>query len=196
VVPLIYTSFTGQVRPHGDSFAVVVKGSGDPKATLAALQAAVHDVDASIPIYEAEVLGDLTERSYWQRSALALALSCFAVAALVLAAIGLFGVTSYNVSERIGEIGIRRALGATRGRILRMILGDTSIVVALGLTLGLAGAWVARALLGTFVFGVSLVDPATYVAVCFGVALLSMLAALAAARGAARVEPSRTLTDA
>ena len=196
VDPLIYTPFTGLVRPHGDSFAVVVKSSGDPQATLAALQAAVRDVDASVPIYEAEVIGDLTEGSYWQRSALALALSCFALTALVLAAIGLFGVTSYNVSERLGEIGIRRALGATRASILRMILSGTAGVVALGLALGMAVAWAARALLGSFVFGITSVDPLTYVVVCLGVALFAMLAALAAARGATRVEPSRTLTDA
>ena len=194
--PVVYSPFTGKIRVHGDSFAVVVKSSGDPRATLAALQAAVRDVDASVPIYEAEVLGDLAERSYWQRSALALALSCFALAALVLAAIGLFGVTSYNVSERVGEIGVRRALGATRVSILRMILSDTACVVALGLALGMAVAWAARALLGSFVFGVTSVDPPTYVAVCLGVALCAMLAALAAARGATRVEPSRTLTDA
>lgn len=193
VAPVVYTPYTGKFRPHGDSFAVVVRSSAEPEQALSALQGAVRELDASLPVYEADVLGTLTERSYWQTRALGLALSCFALAAVVLAAIGLFGVTSYNVSERFSEIAIRRALGASRGAIARMILRDTLRVVGFGLALGLSGAWVARALLASFVYGVTSADPLTYVGVCLGVSLLAVLAALAGARAATSVDPARTL---
>jgi predicted lysophospholipase L1 biosynthesis ABC-type transport system permease subunit len=196
MVPEVFTPYTGKFRPHGDSFAVVVRSSADPEQTLAALQGAVRELDASLPVYEADVLRTLTERSYWQTRALGLALSCFALASVVLAAIGLFGVTSYNVAERSSEIAIRRALGASRAAIARMILCDTLRVVGFGLALGLSGGWAARGLLASFVYGVTSADPLTYVGVCVGVSLLATLAALAGARAAMSIDPSRTLARA
>ncbi len=193
VPPVVYTPYNGKFRPHGDSFAVVVRSSTEPEQALAALQGAVRELDASLPVYEADVLRTLTERSYWQTRALGVALSCFAFASVVLAAIGLFGVTSYNVSERASEIAIRRALGASRAAIARMVLRDTLRVVACGLVLGLSGAWAVRSLLASFVYGVTSADPLTYVGVSLGVSVLAVLAALAGARAATRSDPSRTL---
>ncbi len=112
---------------------------------------------------------------------------------MILAAIGLFGVTSYAVAERSGEIGIRRALGASRGDILAMILRETILVVALGMTGGIACALATRTLLASFLYGVVAGDAATYVSVCVGVVTMAMLAALAPARAAASVPPSRAL---
>ena len=115
------------------------------------------------------------------------------LSALALAAIGLFGVTAYAVSARSAEIGIRRALGASRGAVLRMILLETGLVLALGVVLGLLVSWCARGFLQTFLFQVSARDPLTYAAVSLGTLALGLVAALAPARAAAAVSPSRAL---
>jgi ABC-type antimicrobial peptide transport system permease subunit len=113
---------------------------------------------------------------------------------VVLSAIGLFGITSFAVAQRTGEVGIRRALGATRRAVVGLVLRETARVVCVGVALGGVLSWFARQLLGTFLFGVSPLDALTYGAVCLGIALVALLSALAPALGASRVSPSRALT--
>jgi len=132
--------------------------------------------------------------SFWQQSALSRVLSALALASTALSAIGLFGITSFAVTQRTGEVGIRRALGATRRAVLTMVLRDTVRVVAIGVALGAVGAWFARQLLASFLFGVAALDPLTYGLVCLGIGVVAGLAALAPALGAARVSPVRALT--
>lgn len=174
-------------------FAIVATGPSDPSALVTALATVARDVDRDAAVYEVTVLGDLVESSYRQRTTLEYLLTAFALASVILAAIGLFGVTSYAVAERSGEIGIRRALGASRGAIVAMILRETGVIVAIGMVFGLACALSARTLLASFLYGVGAADPLVYVVVCLGLGVVAMLAALAPARAAASVMPSRAL---
>jgi ABC-type antimicrobial peptide transport system permease subunit len=112
---------------------------------------------------------------------------------MALAAVGLFGVTAYAVAERAPEIGIRRALGASRRQILTMILREMGLVLAVGVVAGLGLSWLARSLIHSFLFGVAGDDPWTIVGVCLSTVTVGLLAALAPAQAAARVAPSRAL---
>jgi putative ABC transport system permease protein len=192
VAPTIYLPFTTS-NPFGPGVTVLVRGPLEPAALIDTVGRIARDTDKEATVFGVGVLGDLIERSYRGRTALEQLLSLFAFASLVLAAIGLFGVTSYAVAERSGEIGIRRALGASRGDIVLMVLRETGIIVVLGIVGGVACALGTRTLLASFLYGVVGSDLATYASVCVGILALSMLAALAPARSAASVTPSRAL---
>jgi ABC-type antimicrobial peptide transport system permease subunit len=112
----------------------------------------------------------------------------------VLSAIGLFGITSFAVTQRTAEVGVRRALGATRRSVLALVLLGTLRVVGMGVLLGALASWFARQLLATFLFGVVSLDPVTHGSVCIGVVLVAVLSALAPALAAARVPPAHALT--
>jgi putative ABC transport system permease protein len=189
----VYAPFTSDFRMHGDSFAVVARGPGDPEALLDITRQLVHDVNPEASVYQGERLGALNARSYWQQSAVQRVLGLFAVAALVLAAIGVFGVSSYSVAERSHEIGIRRALGASQLRIFALIARETALVAVLGVLLGLAAAYGSRSLLAHFLFRVESEGLATYACVSVVVALVALGASLVGAAPAAQISPSRAL---
>jgi putative ABC transport system permease protein len=146
------------------------------------------------PVVDLKPLSAWMAESYARRTALSQVLSSLALSAVVLSLIGLFGITSYSVARRASEIGIRRALGASRRAIRAMLLRETGRVVGLGLIIGLLSAWFARHLLASFLFGVGAVDPLTYGAVGAGVLLATTAAVLLAARSATSIAPSRALT--
>jgi hypothetical protein len=195
--PAVYFPFLanplGIASETSARFALAVKAPGDPRALISALPKAVGEVTRDAPVFDAGPLLEFVEHTFRERAALEGVLSVFAISAIILGAIGLFGVTAYSVAERAPEIGIRRALGASRGEILRMVLRETGAVVLLGMALGLLASWLGRGFLESFLFGVSAHDPATYAGVCFGVALVATLAALLPARAAAAISPSRAL---
>jgi predicted permease len=193
--PLVYVhaEAANAMTLMDSGFAIVARGSGDPSALVTALTTIARDVDRDAAVYEVEVLGAMVEASYRQRTTLEYLLGAFALASVILAAIGLYGVTSYAVAERSGEIGIRRALGASRGAIVAMILKETAIIVGIGMAVGVACALSAGSLLASFLYGVSAADPLVYVVVCLGLGVVAMLAALAPARAASSVMPSRAL---
>lgn len=190
----VYAPFSSEFRMHGDSFAVVARGPGEPAALLELIRQLVHDLNPDVSIYQGEELGSLNARSYWQQQALTRVLGLFAAAALVLAAIGVFGVTSYSVAERAREIGIRRALGASQLAIFGLIARETARIAALGVLLGFAGAYASRSLLSTFLFHVQDESPPTYASVAAAVALVALVASLSGAAPAARLSPSRALS--
>jgi ABC-type antimicrobial peptide transport system permease subunit len=116
-------------------------------------------------------------------------LSIFAGLALVLAAVGVYAMMSYSVSQRRGEIGIRIALGAARADILRLVVGQAMLLVAISLTIGLAGALAATRLLGSLLYGVGIRDPSTFTGIALLLSLVSLFAAWLPARRAARISP-------
>jgi putative ABC transport system permease protein len=195
--PSLYFPFfaypTRSVNQGNVRVAVALKVSGSPEATMARLPASVAEVIPGAPVNDLKTLATWLGESHARRTALSQVLSTLALAALVLSVIGIFGITSYSVARRTSEIGIRRALGASRRAIRRMILLETGRVVACGLLVGLLGAWFARRLLDGFLFGVAALDPLTYGGVSLGTAVATSTAALLAARSAARIEPSRAL---
>jgi putative ABC transport system permease protein len=149
----------------------------------------VHKVDPNLPITRMTTMDGLISDSISPRRFSAVLVGIFAALALLLAAIGIYGVMSYSVSQRTQEIGLRIALGAQRTNVRGMILGQTLKLTLIGVGLGLAGAFVLARFLASLLFGIGSYDPVTFL----GVALLLVGVALAAsyipARRAMRVDP-------
>lgn len=172
---------------------VLVAYGGSPDALADALPAVVREADRDAVVYDARTIGDLAHETYHQRTTLEELLAAFALASILIAIVGLYGVTSYTVAERTAEIGIRRALGASRAAIMRLVLAETAVVVASGMVVGLGCALAMRSMLASVLDGIDAVDPASYATVCVGIAAVALLSALAPARSAAQVMPSRAL---
>jgi len=176
--------FTGGWTPF-----LVIRTVSDPVSIAAAVTEVVHRVDSNLPVTHVTTMDGLLSDSVSPRRFSAVLIGIFATLALLLAAVGIYGVMSYTVSQRTQEIGVRMALGAQMGNVRRMILGQTLKLTLIGVGLGLAGAFVVARFLASLVFGVSTYDGATFL----GVALLLIAVALAAsyipARRAMRVDP-------
>ena len=138
---------------------LVVRVKGKPEAVLAQIRAAIRDEDPKLAIAEATPLAEMVNRSFSQEKLLAKLAGFFGALALLLAAIGLYGVVSYSVSRRTNEIGIRMALGARPGGVLRMVLGEYLIVVALGLAVGIPAALACGRLVSSQLYGLPANDP-------------------------------------
>jgi len=176
--------FAGGWTPY-----LVVRTASDPVSIAAAVTDVVHKVDPNLPITHMTTMDGLISDSVSPRRFSAVLVGIFAALALLLAAIGIYGVMSYTVSQRRQEIGLRMALGAQLTNVRRMILGQTLKLTLIGVGLGLAGAFAVARFLSSLVFGVGPYDPVTF----FSVALLLIVVALAAsyvpARRAMRVDP-------
>ncbi|HEX7243825.1 MAG TPA: FtsX-like permease family protein, partial [Longimicrobiaceae bacterium] len=171
------------------SMHVVLRATGDHLALAGAVRAEMRGLDPRLPVAGLRTLDDLVAESVSARRFYVLLLGLFAGLALALAAVGIFGVTSYSVARRTREIGVRMALGAQAGRMLRMVLGEALGLAALGIALGLAGALALTRLLAGMLFQVGAADPATFLA-CAGVlGSVALLAGWLPARRATRVDP-------
>jgi putative ABC transport system permease protein len=168
---------------------VVVRSTLSPSAVAAAIRQEVQKIDKDLPVTDVAKMPDLIDASVSQQRFRTFLLGLFAAMALVLAATGIFGVISYSVSCRTNEIGIRVALGASRGAILRMVLRETLALTVAGLVVGVPCALAASRLIGHLLFGVSASDPATLAAVAFALAAVAALAGYVPARRAMLVDP-------
>ncbi|HXL21524.1 MAG TPA: ABC transporter permease [Candidatus Dormibacteraeota bacterium] len=184
--PMMYVPFAQAPFWGG---AVVVKSTLSASSVAAALRADVRKIDKDLPVTDVATMPELLRASVEQPRFRTFLLGTFAAMALVLAAVGIFGVISYSVSCRTREIGIRVALGSSRTSILRMILRETLTLTVAGLALGVPCALVASRLAKHMLFGVSANDPATFSAVAAGLATVALLAAYVPARRAMRVDP-------
>jgi predicted permease len=165
----------------------------DPAALASAVKGAVWSVDRDKPITRVATMEQLLRGTAADRRFASVVYGTFAIAALLLAAVGLYGVMSGRVAERTREIGIRSALGATRGEIVREILANGLLLTAVGVALGVAGAAVTSRLLETLLYGISRADPATNVGVSALLGGVAVVACCAPARRAAAVDPAITL---
>jgi len=176
--------FTGGWTPY-----LVVRTASDPVSIAATVTDVIHQVDSNLPVTHVATMDGLLSDSVSPRRFSAVLIGIFAALALLLAAVGIYGVMSYTVSQRTQEIGVRMALGAQMGNVRRMILGQTLKLTLIGVGLGLAGAFGVARFLASLVFGVGTYDTVTFL----GVALLLIVVALAAsyipARRAMRVDP-------
>jgi putative ABC transport system permease protein len=172
---------------------VVLKMAGDPASIATAARAAMREVDPEIPAYDMRTMNERLERSRSLRAAYSWMLGVFAVMALVLALGGSYGVTSYLVSQRTRELGIRVALGARRGDISRAVLKSSLAVVSIGVVIGIAGAIGAGQLLSSLLFGVPPYDALILAVAASALAATGFLANWLPARRASRVDPMVSL---
>jgi putative ABC transport system permease protein len=176
---------------------VVVKTTAEPAGLAAAVRAAVQGVDKDVPVFSVRPLSEITADGRAPKRLSAQLLGAFAALALLLAAIGIYGVMSYSVTQQTLEIGIRVALGAQRNDILKMVVGQGMALAGIGVALGLALAFslafgLAEAL-STILFRVSRTDPPTYALVPVVLTIVALLACYVPARRALRVDPMRAL---
>jgi putative ABC transport system permease protein len=172
---------------------VVIRTGGDPAALAGPAREVVRRIDPNLPVASIrtmeEVVGEATARSRMSSYLLA----AFATLALVLAGIGLYGIVSYAVTQRRGEIGVRVALGAERGNILRLIVRQGMVLTLAGLALGLVLSLALTRLLRSLLFGVTTTDPVTFLLVPLVLAAVALLASYVPASRAARVDPAIAL---
>jgi putative ABC transport system permease protein len=167
----------------------------DPAAMITGARAAVAEIDRNVPVYDVRLMQERIEGSLSARRLAMVVLTGFAVLALLLALLGVYGVLSYSTSRRTHEVGIRMALGAVPGDVVRMVLGNGLMVAGGGLVLGLAGFLMLARLLASMLYGISPYDPLTIGAGTALVALCAAGAAFIPARRAARVDPLTALRE-
>ena len=178
--------------PSG-GMTMVVRTSGDPSTAINALRSAMRSIDPAIPLFAtrpvSELVGDMTA----QRRLNTLLLSVFGIVAAVLAAVGVYGVLAYSVQQRTRELGVRVALGATTGTLLKLVLSEGLTLAAAGIVLGLVGALALGRVLTTLLFEVSAYDPATLAAIAGVAAMVALMACLVPALRAIRLDPVNAL---
>ena len=184
---------TSQWRFADRAMSLVVRARGDMAALAPAIRQAVWSIDKDQPVVRVATMDDLVAASAAERRFALILFEAFALAALVLAAAGIYGVVSGSVAERTREIGVRAALGASRGDILVLITRQGMTLTALGTAIGLLGAMGASQAIVTLLFGVSRLDPVTYIGVIALLLVVSTMACSVPAWRAARVDPVITL---
>jgi putative ABC transport system permease protein len=166
-----------------------VRSAAAPAPLRASIEEAVHRLDPNVPVYDVRTIGEQIDRALRTERTFAMLSSTFGVLALLLSAVGLYGVMANAVSRRTRELGIRLALGAEPRRILRLVLGEAGLLVAFGAVAGLPAAWLTGRAIRSLLFGV---QPGDWTSVAAAVGVLMAVAGLSAwipARRAARVDP-------
>jgi predicted permease len=190
--PTLYFPYSQFAYPF---MVLVVRTAGDPVALAPALRRELRAVDPTVALTEIRSMQEVFDASLAQRRFAMLIVGFFAGSALVLAAVGLYGVIAYAVSQRTREIGIRLALGARAADVRRMVLRDGLALTAIGLGIGLAGALAAARVLRGQLFEVSPVDPAVYALIVVVLVVTALVASWAPARRATRVDPVTALRE-
>ncbi|HXU36102.1 MAG TPA: ABC transporter permease [Blastocatellia bacterium] len=175
----ISTRMSFVVRSQGASAGGVASG----------IRSAVNDLDPSVPIFQLQTMSDVVADSLVRPRFLSLLLGSFSVIALSLAAIGIYGVMAYSVTQRTQEIGVRVALGATTRNVLSMVVSEGLRMTVIGLATGLTGAFLLTRVMASLLFEVSATDPVTFVLVAVALTAVGLLACFVPARRAARVDP-------
>ncbi|HEX7314427.1 MAG TPA: ABC transporter permease [Pyrinomonadaceae bacterium] len=168
---------------------LVVRAPGGGEAVVGAVRQAVKEIDGRMPLYNVRTIEQHLTWAFWAQNMAASLATAFGLLALVLAAVGLYGVVAYTVARRTHEIGIRVALGAQGRDILRIVLGQGMALTLVGLVAGLVGAFALARMLSSLLYGISPGDPATYILVALLLAVVALLACLVPARRATKVDP-------
>jgi putative ABC transport system permease protein len=176
-----------------ETFTVVTRTPGEPLAYVPTVRAELAGIDRELPIAAVRPMTDVIGRSIGERRFMMMLLGAFAGVAMLLAAIGVYGVLAYVVSQRTQEIGVRLAIGASPADVVQLFLREGVALAAIGLAIGAAGALAAGRALTTLLFGVSATDPATFIAVALALATAAFCASYLPARRAAKVDPMEAL---
>jgi predicted permease len=190
--PFVYQVVQGG-RPGG--FTLFLRTDRPAGDAVSALRAKVRDIDAALPLFEAGGLEEAVDASFDNRRAVMMLLAAFAGLALFLSALGIYGVLAYDVSQRTREIGVRGAIGASRGQIAGLILRQGLWKGGIGVALGLIGAALLSRSMTTMLFNVRPTDPSVYAAVSFVLIGVALLASYLPARRASRIDPLTALRD-
>jgi predicted permease len=168
---------------------IVIRSSLGPEALVPAVRREVGGMNQDLALTKVKTAEQLLYESVAQPRFRTLLLGVFAAVALLLSAVGIYGVMSYAVAQRTHELGIRMALGAQRGHIMKLILGQGLVLAVIGLVLGLVGALIATRILSTLLYGVSATDPVVFAATSLFLAAVALLASYVPARRATKVDP-------
>ena len=193
IPPTVYQSYRQERPQSGVTFEV--RTAGDPGATIASVRSVVHEIEPNLPVTNVKSQVEQADETLRMERLFAKLLTLFALLAQQLAAIGLFGVLAYTVSQRTHEIGIRMALGADRASVLRMIVKQGMTLAILGVILGLVGAYVLTKYLESWIslskmlFGVKVSDPLTYGLIAVLLTVVALIACYIPARRATKVDP-------
>ncbi len=185
-VATLYVPLAQQPTPY---LSLVVRTSSPPSTLISAISNAVHEVDREQPVVGVITMDDILADSLSHQRFNMLLLSAFSGLALLLAAIGIYSVLAYSVRRRMSEIGVRMALGAQRGDILRMILGQGTKLAFIGTGIGIAAAFGLTRLMASQLFGVTATDPVTFLSVAALIVLVALAACYIPARRATKVDP-------
>jgi putative ABC transport system permease protein len=188
--PELYFSAQQDLWP---AMSLVIRSTIEPSSLSASVRQAVNEVDRSVPVADVKTMDHVVSESITQPRFNLFLLGLFGAVAMVLSAAGIYGVTAYTVTQRTHELGIRIALGAQVGDVLKMILGQGMAVIGVGLVVGLAAAFALTRLLRTLLFGVGENDPLTFVAITAILVLVALIACYIPARRATKVDPLTSL---
>ena len=191
--PEFYISYLQAPQPS--MYLVARTTLAEPGALASSIQSAVQQIDKDQPIADVRTMSQLLNEATAARRFNMLLLGVFALLALVLASVGIFGVMSYMVTQRTHEIGIRMALGARVSDVVRLIVGRGMTLVLIGVSVGLAGAFAVTRVMKGLLYGVSATDPLTFVGVSLVLSAVALVACLIPARRAARVDPMIALRN-
>ncbi|HEV3332436.1 MAG TPA: ABC transporter permease [Bryobacteraceae bacterium] len=185
-VPAMYYPVATRLWPTMD---FVVRTTGDPLSILPAVRQRVHEMDAELPVSTVRSMDQWLSLSAAQPRLHSILVAVFACLALLIAAIGVYGVLSYSVEQRSREIGLRMAMGAQRGSVLRLIVAEGMLVAIAGIGAGLAGAFAINRVLASLLYGVAERDPSTFAMAAVALAAVALAACVAPALRASKVDP-------
>ncbi len=186
--PALYSPYT-QINPWKRWMTFAVRTQADPAAMAQVVKEQIWKVDAQLPITRVQTMHEVAAASFDARRFNMLLLTLFAGLALVLAAVGVYGVMSYAVTQRTHEIGIRMALGAQVGNVMRLVMKSGLVIAMVGVAIGLAGAFALTRLMRTLLFAVEPTDKATFAGVSICLLLIALAACYIPARRATKVDP-------
>ena len=192
--PQIFYPHAQMVRDQGGRYmAIVVRAAGDPLDIAATVNATVRDADRGLPTIGGQLMEDIVGANVGQPRFTSQLVTFFAVVALLLGALGIHGVLSYVVAQRVGELGVRLALGARPAALLRLVVSQGMWLAGIGIALGVAAAFVGSRVLRGLLFGVGPTDPASFVIAVAVLGAAALLACYGPGRRAARIDPMTAL---
>jgi putative ABC transport system permease protein len=171
----------------------VVKTSRPPESIVNEVRAAVRGVEARVAVGEVRTMEEIVTNVLRQQQTSALLIGAFALGALLLASLGLFGVVSGSVTRRRHELAVRLALGAEHGRVVRLVIGEGALLVAIGVLIGIPGIYAAGGVLRGVLIDISPFDPPTLAAVVGGLAAVTLIACYVPARRVLGIDPAQAL---
>ena len=188
--PYVYLPLDQRYFPR---FNLYVRTTGSPQASMGALRQEVKNLDPDLAVLGLNTIGEAIDRTLWTARMGAGLLTFFGALALILAVVGIYGVMSYSLSQRLGEFGLRQALGAQRMDVLKMVLKEAMILIGCGIAVGIVGTLVLNRALGSLLYDLDPTDPVVLVGLSLFLAVVALLATLIPARRATNVDPGQAL---